>query len=122
MDWRAPVVAFGVAVVLDAPLLAGAQTEVPAPPPGHHHKTATATGTLTGYDPDTRQLTVASATGSTAFRLASDARVWLGNRRLPIAQLKTRIGAQVTVSWSEADGVRTSHTLRLAADGPGSAP
>jgi phage baseplate assembly protein gpV len=122
MDWRSPAAALVVAAVLAAPPLAGAQTEPPSPPVGHRHKAATATGTMTAYDPETRQLTVASATGSTAFRLASDARVWLGTRRLPVAQLKAKIGAQVTVSWSESDGVRTSHTLRLAADGPGGTP
>ena len=113
----APVLA--AAALLLGPRLADAQT---APPPGHHHKSATATGTLAAYDPQTRQLTVSSASGSSAFRLASDARVWLGNRRLPVAQLKQRIGAQVTVSWSERDGVPTSHTVRLAVDGPGSSP
>jgi hypothetical protein len=122
MDWRSPAATLGVAVLLTALPPAGAQTQTPSPPTGHHHKTATATGTMTAYDPETRQLTVVSATGSSAFRLAPDARVWLGNRRLPVAQLKARVGAQVTVSWSEADGVRTSHTVRLAADAPGGAP
>ena len=46
--------------------------------------------------------------------MASDARAWLGNRRLPVSQLGAHAGAQVTVAWSEADGVRTTHTVRLA--------
>ena len=83
---------------------------LPAAAPSRH----TSTGTMAGYDADTRQLTVSSASGSSAFHLAPDARVWLGNRRLPIAQLKARVGAQVTVSWSEAGGLRTTHTVRLA--------
>ena len=119
MDWRPSAVALAAALVLAAPPRARAQ-EGPWSSLFHRHKTATATGTMTAYDPETRQLTVSSATGSTAFHLASDARVWLGNRRMPVAQLKAKLGAQVTVSFSETDGVRTSHTVRLAADGPGS--
>jgi hypothetical protein len=76
-----------------------------------HH---TATGTLTSYDPSTRVLTLRSATGSTTFTVAADARAWLGNRRLPVRQLVEHAGAQVTVAWSEVGGVRTTHTVRLA--------
>jgi len=79
--------------------------------PVSHH---TATGTMTAYDPATRVLTLRSATGSTAFQVAADARAWLGNRRLPVRQLGEHTGAQVTVAWSEADGVRTTHTVRVA--------
>jgi phage baseplate assembly protein gpV len=78
----------------------------------------TATGTMSAYDPETRQLTVTSVSGSTTFHLATDARVWLGRKRLPVSQLKTRVGAQVTVSWSEAEGVRTTHTVRVAVEPP----
>ena len=74
----------------------------------------TATGTMTAYDPATRVLTVQSATGSSEFHVAPDARAWLGNRRLPVSQLSAHTGAQVTVAWSEADGLRTTHTVRLA--------
>jgi hypothetical protein len=119
MDWRPSAVALAAALVLAAPPRAGAQ-EGPWSSLFHRHKSATATGTMTAYDPDTRQLTVSSATGSTAFHLASDARIWLGNKRMAVALLKARVGAQVTISFSETDGVRTSHTVRLAADGPGS--
>jgi hypothetical protein len=119
MDWRPPAVALAVALALAVPR-AGAQEPGHSWSLFHRHKAATATGTMTAYDPETRQLTVTSASGSTAFHLASDARVWLGIRRMPAAQLKTKIGAQVTVSFSETDGVRTSHTVRLAADEPGS--
>jgi hypothetical protein len=76
-----------------------------------HH---TATGTMTAYDPVTRVLTVQSATGSSEYRVAPDARAWLGNRRLPVRQLGEHTGAQVTVAWSETDGVRTTHTVRVA--------
>jgi hypothetical protein len=74
----------------------------------------TATGKLTAYDPLTRVLTVQSATGSSEFHVAADARAWQGSRRLPVRELGAHIGAQVTVAWSEAGGVRTTHTVRLA--------
>jgi len=76
-----------------------------------HH---TATGTMTAYDPVTRVLAIRAATGSTEFHVATDARAWLGSRRLPLSQLGVHVGAQVTVAWSEADGVRTTHTVRVA--------
>lgn len=76
-----------------------------------HH---TATGTLTAYDATSRLLTVRSATGLAEFRVAVDARVWLGNRQLPARQLGTHAGAQVTVAWSEAGGMRMTHTVRIA--------
>jgi hypothetical protein len=73
----------------------------------------TATGRLASYDPVTRVLTVHSATGSSEFHVASDARAWEGNRRLPIRDLGAHVGEQVTVAWSEAGAVRTTHTVRL---------
>jgi hypothetical protein len=73
----------------------------------------TAVGTLTAYDPVTRVLTACNATGSSEFHVAADARVWLGTRRLPLAQLGAHAGAQVTVAWSETGGVRTTHTVRV---------
>ena len=73
----------------------------------------TAVGTLTAYDPVTRVLTVCNATGSLEFHVAADARFWLGNRRLPVAQLGAHAGAQVTVAWSETGDVRTTHTVRV---------
>jgi hypothetical protein len=78
--------------------------------PSHH----TATGTLIAYDAPSRLLTVRSATGLAEFHVAVDARVWLGTRRLPAPQLGAHAGAQVTVAWSEAGGVRTTHTVRVA--------
>ena len=76
-----------------------------------HH---TSTGTLVAYDPVARVLTVRSATGSSEYRVAADARAWQGNRRLPVQELGKHAGAQVTVAWSEAGGARTTHTVRLA--------
>lgn len=73
----------------------------------------TATGTLQAYEPGSRLLTVSSAGGSVAFTVATDARAWLGNRRLPLQRLPEHVGAQVTVSWSDADGERTTHTVRV---------
>lgn len=110
-----------VTAVLIAPAAAAAQSLAPAGAPAHTTP-HTATGTMSGYDPETRQLTVESATGAAAYRLASDARVWLGNKRLPLSRLKTQVGAQVTVSWSDASGVRTTHTVRLAVEPPAKAP
>jgi hypothetical protein len=75
-----------------------------------HH---TATGTLAAYDPVTRILTVRSATGSSEFHVAADARAWQGNRRLPVRELGAHVGAEVTVAWSEADGERITHTVRV---------
>jgi hypothetical protein len=104
-----------LAVLLAPPFAAPQDGSAPASPPAAAVPSShTSTGTMAGYDADTRQLTVSSASGSSAFHLAPDARVWLGNRRLPVAQLKARVGAQVTVSWSDAAGVRTTHTVRLA--------
>jgi hypothetical protein len=104
-----------LAVLLAPPFAAPQDGSASAsPPPAAVPSSHTSTGTMAGYDADTRQLTVSSASGSSAFHLAPDARVWLGNRRLPVAQLKARVGAQVTVSWSDAAGVRTTHTVRLA--------
>jgi hypothetical protein len=74
----------------------------------------TASGTLTAYDSLTRVLTIRNATGSLEFRVAADARFWLGSRRVPLAQLATHAGAQVTVAWSETGGVRTTHTVRVS--------
>jgi phage baseplate assembly protein gpV len=115
MARRLPKALFAAALLL-VPRSAAPQHQSAAasPPPDAAPSRHTSTGTMAAYDADTRQLTVASASGSTAFHLASDARVWLGNRRLPVTQLKARVGAQVTVSWSEAGGVRTTHTVRLA--------
>ena len=73
----------------------------------------TAVGTLTAYDPVTRVLTICNATGSSEFHVAADARVWLGNRRLPLTQLGAHAGEQVTVAWSETGGLRTTHTVRV---------
>jgi hypothetical protein len=101
MQWNLARAAALVAVML-----------VPAvPAPAATHRTAT--GTLAAYDPVTRVLTVQSATGSSEFHVASDARAWDGSRRLPVRELAAHVGAQVTVAWSEIAGVRTTHTVRL---------
>jgi hypothetical protein len=78
----------------------------------------TATGSLAGYASEERELTVSSAGGSTRFRVAPDARLWQGSHRLPLAQLSSHVGWQVTVSWSEVAGVKTTHTVRLATTPP----
>jgi hypothetical protein len=93
-------------VALAAAMLAGATLA-----PAATHRTAT--GTLAGYDAVTRILRVQSATGSSEFHVASDARAWEGSRRLPVQELAAHVGEQVTVAWSESGGVRTTHTVRL---------
>ena len=83
------------------------------PAAGHRPSYQTATGTLASYDATTRVLTVRSASGSKEFHVSSDARLWLGRRTVPVGQLASRVGAEVTVAWSEVDGVRTTHTVRV---------
>ena len=73
----------------------------------------TATGTMTAYDSKTRVLTVRSAAGSSEFEVAGDARIWVGTRRLPIGRLSAYAGAQVMVAWSEREGRRITHTVRV---------
>jgi hypothetical protein len=111
----------GAAVPLLAVLTAGSaawgqehtETELPGVVEGRPSY-ETATGTLEAYDAVTHVLTVRSATGSSEFRVAADARFWLGRRRLPLSKLAVQAGAQVTVAWSDSEGVRTTHTVRVA--------
>jgi hypothetical protein len=92
-----------------APLM----TDTPlAEPP--HVAFRTATGRLAAYDMPTRLLTVEAATGSSRYRVAADARVWLGRRRLPVSDLAAYLGEQVTIAFAETNGVRTTHTVRVA--------
>ncbi len=108
--------------VLGAALLAGGlscearaqQQATPSLPTVRRFAWRTTTGTLSAYDPRTRVLTLHSASGVSTFQVAGDARAWLGRRRLPVGQLGAHLGAQVTVAFGEADGVRTTHTVRLA--------
>ncbi len=79
-------------------------------PPVFH----TATGRLAAYDPRTRLVTVEAATGTSQYRVASDARVWMGRRRLSVSDLAKHLGAQTTVAFNQTDGVRATHTVRLA--------
>ena len=102
----------GAVLLLGAVWLAPGRVACEEPRPSHT-VAHTATGTLTAYAPETRLIRVASAGGSSEFTVATDARVWLGSRRLSVRQLPQHLGEQVTVSWSEADGVRTTHTVRL---------
>jgi hypothetical protein len=72
------------------------------------------TGTLVGYDTRGRVLTLRAANGVTTYWVAEDARAWLGSGRLPVAQLGSHVGAEVTLAFAEAeDGARTTHTVRL---------
>jgi hypothetical protein len=80
---------------------------------GSHPSYHTATGTMTVYDAEAHALTVDSATGPAVYRVASDARAWLGHKRLPLRLLASHVGALVVLAWSEVDGVRTTHTVRL---------
>jgi len=58
-------------------------------------------------------LVVVSAGGEARFVVAPEARLWIGSRRATVDRLATSRGAQATVAWSEADGRRTTHTVRL---------
>lgn len=114
MRWRS---SGGPDAVLVA-LLAAASVARAQVPPEPERSTAegrhpTATGTLAAYDPATRVLAVRNATGSQEFLVAADARLWRGSRRLPVGQLGAYLGAQITLAWSEAGGVRTTHTVRV---------
>ncbi len=72
------------------------------------------TGTLLGYDVGGRVLTLRSADGVSTYWVAEDARAWLGSDRLPLSQLGSHAGAEVTLAFAEAeDGARTTHTVRL---------
>jgi hypothetical protein len=88
----------------------GAQSADPASP----RTFRTATGTLAAFDRRERLLTVEAATGSSSYRVATDARAWLGRRRVPVSDLASYVGAQVTIAFGEVNGVRTTHTVRLA--------
>jgi hypothetical protein len=58
------------------------------------------------------------ATGSSTYRVAADARAWIGRRRLSVSDLAAHLGARVTIAFAEADGIRTTHTVRLAEGEP----
>ncbi len=77
----------------------------------------TATGTLAAYDAAARRLTIQAATGASSYAVAADARAWFGTRRLPLARLSTHLGVQATVAYTETEGVRVTHTVRLAEAG-----
>jgi hypothetical protein len=57
---------------------------------------------------------VGSAWGERSFVLVPDARLWIGSHRVAVDRLAASAGAQATVAWSEEDGRRTTHTVRLA--------
>jgi hypothetical protein len=112
MIWKGAAVPL-LAVLAAGSVARGEQREMEPPAVERGPSYETATGTLEAYDCATRVLTVRSASGYSEFRVAADARFWLGHRRLPLSQLPAQAGAQVTVAWSEAEGVRTTHTVRV---------
>jgi hypothetical protein len=61
-----------------------------------------------------RVLVVVSAGGEARFVVAPEARLWIGSRRSAVDRLTTSRGTQATVAWTETDGRRTTHTVRLA--------
>lgn len=72
------------------------------------------TGTLAGYDAVSRVLTLRAAGADSRYRVAEDARVWVGSHSVPAAQLASHVGAEVTLAYGEAEhGARTTHTVRL---------
>ena len=81
---------------------------------GHPGLYRSSTGTLAGYDPASRVLTLRVAGSEARFQVADDARAWIGSRTLTTSQLAAHLGAEVTLAYGEAeDGVRTTHTIRL---------
>ena len=116
MSWgRARGVAALLTVLTAGTVAAPGEPPKPERPgPEDRPSYSTATGTMTDYDSSTRVLTVRSAAGSSEFEVAGDARIWVGTRRLPIGRLSAYAGAQVTVAWSERDGRRITHTVRVA--------
>jgi hypothetical protein len=117
MAWSAPRgTALAGTVLLAAAFASGVDPQVDTAPikaTDQLSRHRTATGTMTGYDPESRVLTIRSAAGSTAYCVAPDARAWRGRRSLPLPQLPSHVGEQATVAWAEVDGVRTTHTVRL---------
>ena len=86
----------------------------PVTPAGHPSLYRSSTGTLAGYDPSSRVLTLRVAGSEGRFQVAADARAWIGSRSLPTSQLAAHLGAEVTLAYGEAeDGVRSTHTIRL---------
>jgi hypothetical protein len=52
--------------------------------------------------------------GSNVYLVAAAARAWIGRRRLPVSDLATHLVAQVTIAFAVTNGVRTTHTVRVA--------
>ena len=69
---------------------------------------------VASYDSADRVLVLKSALGDSRFVVAPEARLWIGSRRVPVERLATSVGVQATVAYSDADGVATTHTVRLA--------
>ena len=88
-----------------------------APAPGPRLRFHTATGAVASYDAAGRVLVLRSALGDSRFVVAPEAQLWIGSRRASVERLATSVGAQATVAYSEADGVATTHTVRLARGG-----
>jgi hypothetical protein len=101
-------------LVLAAAMGAGAGAPLSPPMSASRQVHPTATGTLTAWDAIARTLTLKSAAGLAVFYVAEDARLWLGRRHLPFDRLGRHLGAEVTVAYSETDGRRVTHTVRLA--------
>lgn len=94
--------------------MATAAPPVAAPAPPLRLLFRTATGAVASYDSADRVLVLQSALGDSRFVVAPEARLWIGSRRVPVERLATSVGVQATVAYSDADGVATTHTVRLA--------
>lgn len=87
--------------------------------PGRGSVYLSSTGVLSGYDVASRVLTLRAAGAESRYWVAEDARVWVGSRRVPVSQLGSYLGAEVTLAFGEAeDGARTTHTIRLSEGRP----
>jgi hypothetical protein len=93
------------------------RTQVPPPEgeaPRAHLSFRTATGQVVSWDSGRRVLVLRAAGEETSFVVAADARLWVGTRHVALDRLAASLGAQATVAYAEREGVRTTHTVRLA--------
>ena len=79
-------------------------------PKGH-----AASGSIESYDAAGRTLTLKTATGSQAFSLSADAKVWAGARSVGADELSKDLGSKATVRYTESAGQKTATSVRVAA-------
>ena len=73
-----------------------------------------AIGTLSGYDPKTRILTIKCQKTDQAFVLAAKASVRLGAEVLSDDEIVKQTGKRVKVRYTEAGGKRLAHSVMIS--------